>query len=219
MALEESFDAIVIGGGPAGWMAALLLAMPGWSIAVLERQRFPSRKVCGEYVSASNLPLLDAVGLGDHFRAAAGPAVKRVGLFARGTTLDADLLLPRGYNSDWGTALRREHLDAMLLEHAAKAGAVVFQPWSAVGMEGGPNAYECRARSRDLGQNASFRSRAVIAAHGCLGLVASCRRSGHAGRIDPTICLASKPIFARLVDPRGSCPYGAFRRVRRHGTV
>lgn len=164
--MKESFDAIVIGGGPAGSMAALRLAMAGWSVAVFERQSFPRRKVCGEYVSATNLPLFDAVGLGGRFRAAAGPAVKRVGLLAGGTALDADLPLPPGCNSDWGRALRREHLDAMLLQRACEAGATVFQPWSVVGLDGRPGGHECRVHSRDLERTACFHSPVIIAAHG-----------------------------------------------------
>ena len=37
----EQFDAVVIGGGPAGSTAAYLLADAGWKIALVERQAFP----------------------------------------------------------------------------------------------------------------------------------------------------------------------------------
>ena len=52
----EDFDAVVIGGGPGGATTAMLLARAGWSVAVIERQRFPRRKVCGEYLSGANWP-------------------------------------------------------------------------------------------------------------------------------------------------------------------
>ena len=71
--MKTRFDAIIIGAGPAGSTAAVLLARAGWSVALVEKQRFPRRKVCGECLAASNLPLLDALGIGAEFNASAGP--------------------------------------------------------------------------------------------------------------------------------------------------
>src|SRR5262249_20880019 len=38
LGMEDTFDALVIGGGPAGSTAALLLARAGWSVCVVERK-------------------------------------------------------------------------------------------------------------------------------------------------------------------------------------
>ena len=62
--MTDRFDTLVLGGGPGGAAAALLLARAGWKVVVLERKEFPRRKVCGEYLSATNLPLLDHLGVG-----------------------------------------------------------------------------------------------------------------------------------------------------------
>src|ERR1700752_2883389 len=94
--MDQRFDALVIGGGPAGATTALLLARAGWSVVLLERKSFPRRKVCGEHLSATTLPLLEQLGLAKSFHELAGPPVRRVGLFARSILASAELPRPSG---------------------------------------------------------------------------------------------------------------------------
>ena len=61
MAIPKQFDALIIGGGPAGAAAATLLAQAGWNVAIVEKANYPRRKVCGEFVSATSLPVLRAL--------------------------------------------------------------------------------------------------------------------------------------------------------------
>jgi len=52
------YDLMVIGGGPAGCAAAIAAVQSGASVLLLERGRFPRHKVCGEFVSAESLDVL-----------------------------------------------------------------------------------------------------------------------------------------------------------------
>jgi flavin-dependent dehydrogenase len=52
------FDLAILGGGPAGTAAALEARRRGLQVAIWEGDRFPRHKVCGEFVSAESLPLL-----------------------------------------------------------------------------------------------------------------------------------------------------------------
>ena len=54
------FDAIIVGGGPAGSSCARVLVRAGLRVAVLDRRRFPREKPCGGWISA---PVWDVLEL------------------------------------------------------------------------------------------------------------------------------------------------------------
>jgi flavin-dependent dehydrogenase len=162
------YDALIVGGGPAGATAAALLANAGWSVAVVEKAAYPRRKVCGEFISATTLPLLQEIGVGEAFSNLAGPEVRRAGLFAGDVTLAAPLPRPSGSQLPWGRALGREHLDLLLLEAAARAGARIWQPWIATELRPCEAGHACCIASKVGGTRELF-ARLVIVAHGSWG--------------------------------------------------
>jgi flavin-dependent dehydrogenase len=158
-----SFDAIIVGAGPAGCCAALALAQQGRSVAIVERSAFPRQKVCGEFMSAVNMPILDRLGVGADVRMLAGPEVTRLALFASGPSIEAPM--PRATGDAFGRALGRDVFDAMLLDAARAAGVAVFQPWRAtavasLGDAGSRVRIETRVDAQDIV------APVVIAAHG-----------------------------------------------------
>jgi flavin-dependent dehydrogenase len=167
-----TYDALVIGGGPAGATAAILLAQAGWRIAVVEKKPFPRRKVCGEFVSAPSWPLLGALGVADSLLAQTGPEIRRIGLYAGTTVLAATMPSPRDGREGWGRALGREHFDSMLLARAAATGAAVLQPWTLSRIERTVGGHRCTVVANEkcaegAGPAAfNLRARIIIAAHG-----------------------------------------------------
>ena len=86
---EGRFDVLVVGGGPAGSIAALVLARGGARVAIVDKVRFPRDKACGDLVGPRGVQLLDDLGVkipgsrqvGD--MVVVGPTVLRVRLPCR----------------------------------------------------------------------------------------------------------------------------------------
>jgi 2-polyprenyl-6-methoxyphenol hydroxylase-like FAD-dependent oxidoreductase len=160
------FDAIIIGAGPAGSTAAILLSQAGWSVALVEKQAFPRRKVCGECIAASNLPLLDALGIGAEFAAAAGPELRHVEFMHRNTCVRAELPPASDAKHRWGRALGRETLDTLLLDRARKSGAHILQPCRVHAIDGGVGDWNCHVHGRNNSRPRTLSAPLVIDAHG-----------------------------------------------------
>ncbi|RYG21970.1 MAG: FAD-dependent oxidoreductase, partial [Chitinophagaceae bacterium] len=56
--MRDGLDVLIIGGGLAGLTAALHLQKGGLEVTLVEKNDFPSHKVCGEYISNEVLPYL-----------------------------------------------------------------------------------------------------------------------------------------------------------------
>jgi 2-polyprenyl-6-methoxyphenol hydroxylase-like FAD-dependent oxidoreductase len=124
--------AIIIGGGPAGSAAAVLLARGGWRVTLVEQHRFPRDKVCGECLSTLGAEVLGRVGLFDSVRSLGAVRLDRTLLHAP-SGRRAAAKLPRPM---WG--LSRVALDGLLLDAAADAGADVIQPARCESIQPGP---------------------------------------------------------------------------------
>ena len=179
--MRAAFDVVIVGAGPAGSTAAILLARAGWRVALVERQAFPRRKVCGECIAASNLPLLELLGLGPAL-AAAGPELRQVVLMGGEREALAALPSATGGAHPWGRALGRETLDTLLLEQARRAGAAVLQPWSVQDIEGAPGDWRLELRAAGSGAAATLRAPLAIAANGSWEPLAASRRHGQRRR-------------------------------------
>lgn len=115
----DVWDAVVIGAGPAGAVAARQLALGGGRVLLVDRKLFPRRKVCGGCLSASGLAVLDSLGLRENVLALHGVPLRQ--FHVRGRAGEFVLPLPEG------VAVSRAALDTALVDAAVESG-VVFQP-------------------------------------------------------------------------------------------
>jgi flavin-dependent dehydrogenase len=123
--MKHDFDVVIVGGGPAGSTAAIVLARRGFSVCVLEKDRHPRFHI-GESILPRAMPLIRELGLEEALRGL--PHVPKYGAeFGFGDDRRTQRfsftngLLP-------GCAvfnIERSRFDAMLLDRARAAGAEV----------------------------------------------------------------------------------------------
>lgn len=123
----ETYDAIVIGGGPGGATAALVLARAGRRVCLMEKDQHPRFHI-GESILPRNADMIAELGLSA--KVAALPQLPKYGAeFGMGndhksmTFLFSDGLLPGSLVFN----IERQHLDKLLLDEARAAGATVFE--------------------------------------------------------------------------------------------
>jgi len=135
--------AAVIGAGPAGSVAALLLARAGWPVTLIEQHRFPRDKVCGECLSALGIEVLTRMGLDEELRSL-DPVIHTHFAIYRPDGRHSRLTLPRPM---WG--ISRKVLDSCLLRRAVESGVKLLQPARFERLDSQPP----RLRVRDLTSN------------------------------------------------------------------
>ena len=111
-------DVLIAGAGPAGAVAALVLARAGVRVTLLDRARFPRDKLCGDTINPGALSILCRLGL-EH--------VTDGGLAVRGMLVSGDGVRVTGAYDEGqcGIAISRRILDERLVAAAAAAGARV----------------------------------------------------------------------------------------------
>jgi flavin-dependent dehydrogenase len=110
-------DALIVGAGPAGAIAGLVLARAGARVLLLDRAVFPRDKLCGDTVNPGTLERLRRLGVAGDLDAR---ALRVDGMRVTGERGDViDGRYPRGQS---GRAIVRRDLDWMLLQQAIAAG-------------------------------------------------------------------------------------------------
>jgi flavin-dependent dehydrogenase len=157
------FDVVIAGAGPAGAVAALVLARGGARVLALDRARFPRDKLCGDTVNPGALAVLVRLGLAG---AVAG-ALQLEGMIVTGA--DGARVVGR-YGTLHGGSLSRRQLDAALAREASAAGAQIDENVLVLGplvesTRGGEAVTGLRIKRRD-GRELPVAARIVIAADG-----------------------------------------------------
>ncbi|NOY00162.1 MAG: NAD(P)/FAD-dependent oxidoreductase [Verrucomicrobia bacterium] len=125
------YDAVIIGGGPAGSTAATYLAQAGKRVLVVEKEHFPRFHI-GESLLPYNMPIFKEMGVmpaleaadfipkyGGRFSLAKGDMENAI-TFGEGSFTEEPLAMH----------VERSVFDKILLDHARECGAEVREGWT-----------------------------------------------------------------------------------------
>ncbi|MEO8075924.1 MAG: FAD-dependent monooxygenase [Acidobacteriota bacterium] len=118
MISPSRYDVVIAGAGPAGAVAATVLARAGARVLVLDRAQFPRGKLCGDTLNPGALAVLARLGL----ESASSGAFPLDGMIVTG---EGDVRVEGRYGGVHGRAILRRDFDAALVAAARGAGATV----------------------------------------------------------------------------------------------
>lgn len=117
--LPLNCDVLVLGAGPAGSACAKLLAEAGQHVVLVDAQRFPRDKTCGDGLVPDTHAALRRLGVWEAVQALARPSPAARCVAPSGRFIDVPGEL---------AALPRRELDALLCQAAVQAGARMVAP-------------------------------------------------------------------------------------------
>ena len=147
------WDAIVIGGGPAGACAAAKLAQMGRSVLVIEKEKFPRFHV-GESLLPYSRPILEEIGVWEKLQNV-GFMRKRGAQFWLGNgTHHIRVTFAQSIFTEFPEALHVERslFDQILLEHARASGAEICEETLVTNFTVKNDFVEVTARRADGGE-------------------------------------------------------------------
>lgn len=204
----NSFDVVVIGGGPAGSTIATLLSQAKLRVVVFERDDFPRFHV-GESLLPANLPIFDRLGCHETLRQA-GFLVKPGATFydeyeGRGCKTFAFAESP--FRPAFAYNVVRAEFDAILLQHAARMGAAVYHACTVDHVHIQPERVVIHIRGRH-GEQHDIHAKFLVDASGRAAFV-----GGRFGQRQPLPDLGRAALFAhfRGVQQEDTIPPGNIR--------
>jgi len=119
----EKRDIVIVGAGPAGSSAAFFLSRLGLDVLLLEKNRMPRSKPCGDGIGPRAVLMLEEMGLSKWLNENHFFRIERMRLISQsGQTIISDT---SGYDfpTPYGYVIRRDVFDKSLVDRAVEVGA------------------------------------------------------------------------------------------------
>jgi flavin-dependent dehydrogenase len=157
-------DVVIIGAGPAGSVAAALLAQKGHKVEVLERQHFPRFSI-GESLLAQSIEYIDQAGLLDDVVAHGFQFKDGAAFHLKGESTSIYFPDKSAPGPSTTFQVMRADLDDILAKGAVKKGANIHFGQEVIGFESDSNGARVTVRDEQGGERA-IEARFVLDASG-----------------------------------------------------
>ncbi len=155
----ENYNITIIGGGPAGSVAAIYLAKYGFKVCLFEKKVFPREILCGEFLSKEVIEIIKELNLFEIFLSLNPNPISKFNLITgNGNELISDLNFA-------AYGLKRSVFDLFLLTAAEENGVNIFQPSAVFQIKKEGEKYFVSAKNND-NSIINVQSDSVIAAYG-----------------------------------------------------
>lgn len=187
---QKAWDAVVVGAGPSGALAARELAKRSLSVLLVDRSPFPRWKVCGSCLNRAALETLREVGLGNLIFQQKAQPLRELKLFSgtwKGSLPLASMI-----------SLSREAFDMALIREAIREGARFSPETLALSGEAQGNGRVVRLYQKE--QEILIQSRVVLVADGINGQFLKdeagfCKKVSSDSRIGVGMVTSQGPAF------------------------
>ncbi len=167
---EKIYDVCIVGAGPAGSTAAIYIATQGKSVLLLEKEKFPRDKICGDAFTIRAQKHLEKFGIlqeivennkGKYAKSGGFVSPSGISFIDTGSNSDRPLVM----------SIKRIIADEMLAKKARRAGVNLVEKYEATNpkfMESS-KLWQINCRDKDKPQ---YRARILIAADGANSFIA-----------------------------------------------
>jgi menaquinone-9 beta-reductase len=202
----DTADVVVVGAGPGGAAAAAHLAARGRDVVLLEKDRFPRDKVCGDGLTPRVIKELLDLGMVDEAHGRVDGWATQRGLRIHGGSTVMELPWPTLDDwPDWGGTATRKVFDEAVARTAQRRGARLHEGVAVTGP-----IWRDLARSRVAGvtwrdadgREGEVRAPVVVAADGASGPMA--KHLGSHRRKDRPMAVAARTYYR---SPRSDDPW------------
>jgi geranylgeranyl reductase family protein len=169
--MKSSYEAVVVGAGPAGCSAAIHLKKLGIDVLLLDKSFFPREKICGDGIPLKCFPLLEELGIKRQVLLDRGYPIRQLNIHApTGETIsygnpDDDL-------SPKSVCLARREFDFVLLSQAKKFLSQVKLGMEVIRIDKvSENGHALLLRERETGHQYEILTRMIIGADGTHSIV------------------------------------------------